>query len=499
MKDESKVQRESRCENQPGATTETCEGETRREAVQGQVADGSRLAETEGPGSGAALPKDDESPAAVADATLQAGVSNTPLTSLQKTNVCIDYLKVRFDGVFRAERPSYKDWKDLIKAFKVDPDKFVADKGMSGYERSYRYGESMLVMAGGEFTKNASGQETFVIELKGSGCRQLEDLVRLEVGLKPKGQVEQAVHDAWRDLLLAIRDYEGKCTRIDIPTDDFSALVPFNELQVKIREKCFSSRLRAMDIDENPNAGEDEDTPVSIRTSRNKGWTATIGTRKECQLCIYNKAAERRSKGDIGAFNFKSWIRYEVRYYHGSAITALGLLTEAYEDPDPLAVTRFIVGCLASIIDVKDKKRSKANMNAADTWGPWANFVREAAEVNIVAAKRPQSTIESHARWLDEDVSKCLAKVCGAFPDDAISIVLYILKKGLAKIEMEDVFVINAYLAAKGRTPYEDLKDFNNTMSEALGTLPEPPEEIIKLIDTEVAKLGAAKYVEEEE
>lgn len=37
-----------------------------------------------------------------------------------------------------------------------------------------------------------------------------------------------------------------------------------------------------------------------------------VQARKGCQLCIYNKAAERRPKGDIGAFNFKSWIRYDL-------------------------------------------------------------------------------------------------------------------------------------------------------------------------------------------
>ena len=473
------------------------EGATRA-AVQDQAVDGGREAEAGYPAGAASAPQKDEPPA-VAEATLQAGVSNTPLTSLSRTNVCIDYLKVRFNGSFHAEKPSGKEWDALIGAFRVDPRKFVMDKGMSGYERSYRYGESMVVMAGGEFTKNSVGEETFLIELKGSGCRQFEDDVRLQIGAKPKAETDLAIHDAWRDLLLAIKDHEGQCTRIDIPTDDFSGMVPFEELQAKIRDKCFSSRLRAFMIDENPEDDDDENPPVSIRTSKNKGWTATIGTRKECQLCIYNKLAERLNHRDSGALNCSSWIRYEVRYYHGSAITALGLLTEAYEDPDPIAVPKFIVGCLASIIDVKEKKRSKANMNAAATWSKWKDFIRDAADVSIVAAKRTQSTIESHARWLDEDVSKCLAKVCGVIPDEALSLLLYLLKKGLGKIETEDLFIMNAYLKAKGREPYEDVAAFKKAIEDSIGTLPEPSEEVKKLIEAEVEKLGAAKYIKQEE
>ena len=474
------------------------EGATRT-AVQDQAVDGGREAEAGYPAGAASAPINDEPPA-VAKATLQAGVSNTPLSSLQKTNVCIDYLKVRFNGIFHAEKPSFEEWEPLIRAFRVDPKQFVMDKGMSGYERSYRFGESMIVMAGGEFTKNSLGEETFLIELKGSGCRQFEDDVRLEIGVKPKEETDLAIHDAWRGLLLTIKDYEGQCTRLDIPTDDFTGMVPFEELQEKIRDKCFSSRLRAFSIEENPDDEDDADNPpVSIRTSKNKGWTATIGTRKECQLCIYNKLAERLNHKDSGALNCSSWIRYEVRYYHGSAITALGLLTEAYEDPDPLAVPKFIVGCLASIIDVKEKKRSKANMNAAATWTKWHDFIKEAADVSIVAAKRTQSTIESHARWLDEDVSKCLAKVCGVMPDDALSLLMYLLKRGLEKIEGEDLFIMNAYLKAKGQQPYEDISAFKKAMSESIGTLPDPSDEVKKLIETEVEKLGAAKYIKQDE
>ena len=153
MAQKETMQREIRCENEGEAQPSTCVGEQGRDAVQGQVAVGDRPAKAGTPCSEAAPLKEDEPPA-VADATLQAGVSNTPLSSLAKTSVCIDYLKVRFDGVFYAEKPSFNDWLPLIAAYRVDPKQFVADKGMSGYARSYRFGESMIVMAGGEFTKN---------------------------------------------------------------------------------------------------------------------------------------------------------------------------------------------------------------------------------------------------------------------------------------------------------------------------------------------------------
>lgn len=388
------------------------------------------------------------------------GVSNTPPSSLNKNsppkrrfNCCIDYLKVTFSGEFNPNKPSYKDLHDLLWAYRADPSIVVERGGANGYARGYMYDENLVVFAGGGFTKDSLGNETFNIEMKGKGCRQFEEDVRDQCILagKTEEETEAAVHEAWKHLLLTIHKYKGKCTRLDIPTDDFDGAVPFDELRQKIEGHVFSSHLRAFSVDENP---EDEDAGnYSIRTSKNQGWTATLGTRKAAQLCIYNKLAEREAKGDDGYIQYDSWIRYEVRYYHENAVTALAFLATAYEDPDPTAVARFIVGCLAGMISIKDKKIKR--IRQAKTWDKWERFIEDVKKLRVVSQAKIESTVGSNAIWLIEDAAKCFARLCLTHPDRPLDIYFKVLKVGLDRLDGKDLFKVNNFLKAKGNEPYK--------------------------------------------
>ena len=422
------------------------------------------------------------------------GVSNTPPRSQKEEgpkvryNCSIDYLKVTFVGEFNPSRASYKEWDELLRAYHVDPKVFVERPGASGYQRGYMFNEEMCVFAGGAFTKSA-GQDTFNIELKGKGCRQFEDDVKND--LPADADVDKAVHDAWRNLLATILRFNGKCTRIDLPTDDFDGTVPFAELKQRIKDHCFSSHLRSFNIDENP---EDEDAGnYHVRESKNQGWTATLGSRSAAQLCIYNKMAERMSKGEDG-FNCVQWIRYEVRFYHENAVTALAMLSLAYEDSNPTAVASFIVGCLAGLIDLKEKKTKR--IRQAKTWEKWARFVDEVSALRVVSQSKVESTVDSNAAWLAEDASKAMARICYANPEWSIELYFALLKHAFGRIDGKDFFKINNWRKAHGMPAYKSMEEANAAVSEYIGKLPETSEEVEKLLFHDTMKLGSVKYTQ---
>lgn len=432
------------------------------------------------------------------------GVSNTPPSSLKEPsplkrrfNCCIDYLKVTFSGEFNPHRPSYGDLSDLLWAYRADPSIYVERGGANGYARGYMYNEELVIFAGGGFTKDGQGNETFNIELKGKGCRQFEEDVRTEARLAGKSdeEIEQAVHDAWKRLLVTIHKYKGKCTRVDIPTDDFDGCVPFDELRQKIENHVFSSHLRAFSVDENP---EDEDAGnYSIRTSKRNGWTATLGTRKAAQLCIYNKLAKCEAKGDQSYLNYKSWIRYEVRYYHDNAVAALAFLATAYEDPDPTAVARFIVGCLAGMISIKEKKTKR--IRQAKAWDKWQEFIDEVKKLRVVSQAKVESTVGSNAVWLIDDAAKCFARLCLTHPDRPLDIYFKILKVGLERLDGKDLFKVNNFLKSKGNAPYHSLEEGKETLSCVIGEPPETPPDVEELFAHATANLGGVRYASVQE
>ena len=425
------------------------------------------------------------------------GLSNTPPsreeTKVAQTplrfNCCIDYLKFTFVGEFNPHKPSYKELEELLTAYRIDPTLFQERRGCSGYERGYDFGVGLAVFAGGAFTAS-EGRETFNIEMKGEACRAFESDCAYEAQTKGIDK-DQFTFECWRNLMLTVFKFGGKCTRIDLPTDDFCGAIPFDELREKIEGRVFASRLRSFSIEDNP-AEKDEAGNYSVRKSHGKGWTATIGSRNNAQLCIYNKKAEREAKGDLDAERWDSWIRYEVRYYHGSADFAARMLATVYELKGPADVAKFIVGCLAGIIDIKEKKTKQTRKQR--TWDKWAEFIKGASAVTVLSAAKTESSVGSNAMWLGQDATKSIARTCGAHPEWTLDLYLALLKDGLSKLDNKDLFKVNEHRKARGLPPYEDLKALRDEVGcyVAFG---ETPEGLANLLSHEVAKLGSAKVV----
>ena len=87
---------------------------------------------------------------------------------------------------------------------------------------------------------------------------------------------------------------DGDCKRVDLPTDDFSGNITVDELKQKVAHHFYSTDLRALEVTDQKAELKDVKT---VKDSKLSGYSATFGTRKSLQLCVYDKLAERMSAG----------------------------------------------------------------------------------------------------------------------------------------------------------------------------------------------------------
>lgn len=350
---------------------------------------------------------------------------------------CIDYLKVRFNGIFILSSHG-----DIWSALGLNEGLFSRIAGRSGYRDGFELDEGLFVFYGGEFTRNSSGEETWLLEMKGKACRNFENRF-------PGSGFEESDR-RWADFLRLLLLKGGVCTRIDIPTDDLSGSVPFAPLREKIARREYVSRMRRFSI--NDSLPPDIQSSCEVISSSNGGYTATLGSRESIQLCIYNKKAERESAGY--AVNAGSWIRYEVRYYHSCAEQALPLVESAMREG---RTAGFWLGCLSNIIRFVDKR--EGNLSRCVTWQPWADFVDDGLAEDIRTRARPDMTVRGNARWLDDDASKAVARVSLVHPEESDDVFAFILNSGASRLDEKDLMIVNAERVDLGLEPYGSVAD----------------------------------------
>ena len=450
--------------------------------------------------------------------TCTCGCSNTPPTwseprqitegGFPRFNCCIDYLKVTFPGDFFPEKGLIKEYLPLLRAYKIDIQDARRRGGLNGYKRGYEFDEHVLICAGGEYTKKRStDEETFNIELRGEGCREFENKVRAENADKTPQEIDKAVLEAWRQLFEVILEFRGKCTRIDLPTDDFAGFVPLEELKIKIRTRCYKSRMRKNNkIDPLGEDEEEEDDTVyydeegfdinpvggTEMTSNDGGYTATLGSRTNLQLCIYNKKAEREHN-TMGVVNMPSWVRFECRFYKENAEEIFGKLYLALQDENPCSFNKFCVGCLAGMITFKESITKQ--IRHAKTWAVWEQFIGEVEKVESISQSRIESTIQSNAIWLNEDASKSFARICYCYPELAKDLFYALLRDGIGRFDKKDLAKINNQRMADNLPVFADLTAAGTNFLAMFGAIPEPDARMVKFLSKEIAKLNGTKVV----
>lgn len=410
------------------------------------------------------------------------GSSNTPRPAL--FSACIDYLKVTFDWMYM---PGDKQFDALFKILLIDNSTYAVNNGNLGYEVKQKFDEGLYIQIGGENTKNALGHNTTLFEMQGHACRLFEERLVHDAPFEANDDYDPiTIRSGWLRLLEQIASMGGKCTRIDLPTDDLTGIVPFEDLREKVKAHEYTTNMRSFRLNDQMPHGRDSSEETFTKTA---GYSATFGSRDTVQLCIYNKLAERLRHG--GTVNTSFWIRYEVRYYHQNAVRAFDGLLRAYEQGKEV---EFIAGCLAGCISFKEKRAKGRNTYEMKAWDKWEKFLANVESQEISCRTHSSSTLESNAQWVMKETARIFAVLVAIMQDKCDEMFRYIAENGTNMMDFDDFTKVNNYLMTKDRPQYKNLPDMALAVTKALGSKGHACDEFYNLFFGGGVKLGSAKY-----
>jgi|GEM_PF-4365338 Putative phage replication protein RstA len=323
------------------------------------------------------------------------GLSNTPPNSyFSLTNSsCIDYLKVRFDEPFCSTEDIFKEFLTLLR---VIPSEYTEGFGRIGYVHSVVYGENIYVLWGGETTKLIDGTETTIIELTGSACREFEE----------NG-------GDWLKLFQYILEKNLVVKRIDIALDDYENHVSQETLLRKVRAEEFTSRFRSKPV-------------ITI----SNGLTITFGKQSSnFQLCIYDKKAERNSKGYELLCDLKSWTRYESRFMGDGTKEVVTqvyqALLEHSETCNLSLLSKVLLNGLFKL--VVDGSVHDVNINHCKTYQAWLDLI--GSENNLVPKIEylTETTICEKTIWFARSVIPSLVQIYLADSENFDNLIGYLI------------------------------------------------------------------------
>ena len=394
------------------------------------------------------------------------GWSNTPSGKSQNLNIftSIDYLNFRFDASFENDR--YK-FDKLLRLLNPDSFPITTIKGRNGYLEGAVIAPGITIYYGGDNTITREGFETSYLELKGEGCRRFEST-------NQNAYKNKAPNQMWIDLFDSLVEIGGKCTRLDIPVDDCEGLLNISYIKEKIKNKEYTTRLRKI---EETVSYEDEDLSnlgknglpdiVSTIDSKHKGYSVTLGNRTHIQLCIYDKNAEQANKGREKTF--KSWVRFESRFYHDNAHD---MFINLYYAMTANKEHSFIVGALAKIFQLKkNNKNVKINRSRNPIDPLWERFIKDAIDVDMFKSPSASEDIDDNASWFIRSASKTFLKIIAVLNRKGIGtdeIITAIVHKSIKKISNSDLLSINSFLKKHNIQEFKSLNElkefiiFNN-------------------------------------
>ena len=334
-------------------------------------------------------------------------VSNTHLTSTLEKNFCIDYFSMVIVETFDFDSPHMRR---LFKSLKIDKNKYSLTSQHNGYKYTLVFEEFIFLSYGGTTTES-NGIETIHLEMKGEGCRKLEQ-----------------IGGDWKELLeCAI--YFGIMKRIDLAMDDFTGTINYDELI----KKCWNHEYCSI-----------SHKPPVVMCSKDDGkynsFSVTFGSRNsERLLQIYDKKTERESK-NYNVVTIDNWTRFEARYRNKFADEIKDLvLISLYENNFDI----FVKGIIKSVVEFKVPNNDVRNRGRADNRDVWDKLLDGADRVDVRCQYDLEKSIVKKAHWMKKAVSKTLKTIFLSNPMNFNRFINYLLSTDLEKLENIDLSVVN--------------------------------------------------------
>ena len=355
-------------------------------------------------------------------------------------NVGIDYLNLNFPMKYPEEQMKLLKF---IKLLKLDDQEFehIISKSKSSktlLRETYKYTNSTAIFINDSVSKDSPLTR---IELKGNGCRELED------------RFQEDYLKGYYDLLYNVIFSGGWCSRFDIFVDIVNGNITTKELDKKIQACEYVSNFRKVR----------NDSTKFTKDYSNDGWGYLFGSEGSgTRLRIYDKKAEQIARGKEIDLNIKSWIRFEIRFYHDVAKTmSQELLGHLYD------MQNYAYQLLKGVIEFKVPSED-SNKSRWDTWKKWDNFLGGIEKIKPFNQFKHESSIDVTKKWYSRSATKALQQARLTMdPDEFEKEKLKNDYVGLSKLTQADINMINIERNKKN-LPLLCMRDIEDRIKEVV-------------------------------
>lgn len=293
-------------------------------------------------------------------------------------NTGLDYLTLNIPVISKSEMYKVNDIKKILKIDNLDYD-IITSRNKSSNKiicERHKYDESTNIFINDSVSL---GRDLTRIELKGQGCRG----------------IEERYGDDWQtgyyDLMYYAISNGGWATRIDIFIDIFNGDITTKEIDEKIKNceyTCTPRKYR-------------EDGTKNCDDGSNDGWGYLFGQEGSgTRVRIYDKLAEQEARGKSIDVNIKSWIRFEIRFNHDVAKT---MLLEVMKNLNNLQ--NFSLGVLKGTFEFKEFSLD-TNKGRWPTWFKWEKFLNDIEKVKPYNQFERESNIQVSKCWYGRSATK---------------------------------------------------------------------------------------------
>ena len=424
------------------------------------------------------------------------GLSNTRRGAHLSISTCIDYFKFRVDGnidipkteddFIYEENGNYEFIQELCKILLLNLFSRVDQPaGFLRYAFFSTFDEDVCVFGGRSSECTEDGITRSYVELKGHALRMFE--IRCQENNIDVFSQYKKLFDFCYKYINPSFERNLKMLRIDTSIDDYSNLISIMEIQEKFRNGFYVSKCRTT----RQNIEYDsENNPFVNEVNKNNGWTFYIGGRTSRQLCIYDKKAERESKGNSVVTD--TWIRYEGRFYQDNAHSAfMKLYREVFKDYSESSFNECVCSLISHIVEFKeDNNYDHRHQSLANTWTKWEELLGIVGLENFKSQGDIEKDITFHKskKWLINSpymnitleylvesefeytkdgriklINTSIPKLFDSsglyFDDRFLMFILQLLIKGKKKLDYVKLSIANNMRSSKGRQKINTIMD----------------------------------------